>query len=171
MSAKMVSLGRCRFAVYLAAAAITTSLPIVSRAAETPGEVDPEMRRELELAEERFGQAIEKRDAAALTDMLADYFSAAVGDEEKAAGKARVIAQVKAGTLVFYRIERDVRLRVSAGHYDLEGAAKSPPREISDKPVETEWVKVRRVWINKEGRWLLILQHVTEPETEKGTRR
>jgi hypothetical protein len=147
------------------------SMPLAARAAETRAEVDPKMRRELELAEEQLGQAIEKRDAAALTDMLADYFSAAVGNEEKAANKARVIAQAKAGRLIFYRMERDVRLRVSAAYYDLTGEAKAPPRAISDKPVETEWVKVRRMWIKKDGHWLLILQQVSKPEDEKTTER
>lgn len=164
---KAMSLGRSWFATFVAAAAITMSMRIVALAAEISDEVDPKTRRELEMAEERFGQAIEKRDTAALTDMLADYFSAAVGNAEKAASKERVMAQAKAGTLIFYRMERDVRLRVSADHYDLNGEAKAPPRGISDKPVQTEWVKVRRMWIKKEGRWLLILQHVSDPEAER----
>jgi hypothetical protein len=164
---KAMSLGRTWFATLVAATAIMMSMRTVALAAKISDEVNPKMRRELEMAEERFGQAIEKRDTGALTDMLADYFSAAVGNEEKAASKARVIAQAKAGTLIFYRMERDVRLRVSAEYYDLNGEAKAPPRGISDKPVQTEWVKVRRMWIKKEGRWLLILQHVSEPEDEK----
>ncbi len=167
-----MSLGRRWFAsLTAAAAAIAVSLPIIAMAAETPGEVDPKMRRELEMAEERLRQAIEKRDTAALADMLADYFSASVGNAEKAAAKQRVIAQAKAGSLVFYRMERESRLRVSAETYDFEGEAKSPPREITDKPVETKWVHVRRVWIKKEGRWLLILQHVSERKADKDTER
>jgi hypothetical protein len=164
-----MSLGRSWFVILIAAAAIRMSMPHVARAEEASGEVDPKMRGELEMAEERLGQAIEKRDTVALTDMLADYFSAAFGNQEKAASKARVVAQAKAGRLIFYRMEKDVRLRVSAAYYDLTGEAKAPPRAISDKPVQTEWVKVRRMWIKKDGRWLLILQHVSEPEDEKET--
>jgi hypothetical protein len=164
-----MSLGRNWFVILLVAAAIRMSMPHVARAEEASGEVDPKMRGELEMAEERLSQAIEKRDIAALTDMLADYFSAAFGNEEKAANKARVVAQAKAGRLIFYRMEKDVRLRVSATYYDLTGEAKAPPRAISDKPVKTVWVKVRRMWIKKDGRWLLILQHVSEPEDAKET--
>ena len=128
------------------------------------------MRRAVEMAE-RLGRAIDNRDVAALADILADYFPASVGDEQKAATKRRVIAQAKAGTLVFYRMERDVWLRISADHYDLEGEAKSSPRETSDKPVEMKWVRVRRVWAKKHGRWILILQHLSEPEDEKESER
>ena len=168
MRANKVSLGRICCAALAGTASTVIFLSIVARAAETgAAEVDPKMRRELEMAEERLGQAIEKRDPAALTELLADYFSAALGDDEKAATKGRTIARAKAGTLVFYRIERDVRLRVSADHYDLEGEAKSPPRKISDRPEEPKWVHVRRVWTRKDGRWLLVLQHVGEPEDEK----
>ena len=167
-----MSLGQRWFASLTAAAAAIAVLPsIIALAAETPAEVDPRMRRELEMAEERLGEAIEKRDTAALVDILADYFSASVGNAEKAAAKQRVIAQAKAGSLVFHRMEREPRLRVSAETYDLEGEAKSPPREITDKPVETKWVHVRRVWIKKEGHWLLILQHVSEPKTDNDTKR
>jgi hypothetical protein len=170
MSPKGVSLGR-KWIASLAGAAFAVALPMIALAEESPGEVDPKMRREVEMAEERLGRAIENRDATGLADMLADYFSASVGDAERAATKQRVIAQAKAGRLIFYRMEREVRLRVSAGHYDRAGEAKSPPREISDKPVEIKWVRVRRVWLKKDGRWLLILQHVSEREDDEEAER
>ena len=144
----------------------------VQGAAEKTGEVDPKTRKELQAAEERFGEAIEKRDPAALSEMLADYYSDSIGDQEKAIAKVGVIARAKGGTLVFYRIEKDPRFTVSAATYTVEGEAKSFERLITDQPTKFKWVKVRRVWIKKDGHWLLILQNIRDAEEEEtGTKK
>jgi hypothetical protein len=136
-------------------------------AAEKVAEVDPNIRKELDAAEKRFGEAIQKRDDAALTEILAEYYADSIGDAETAIPKARTIARLKLGALAFYRMERDQRLRVSGDYYDLEGEAKDPPRRVADVPAKEKWVHVRRVWVKKDGRWLLILQNVRELEGEK----
>ncbi len=136
-------------------------------AADKPGEVDPKTRKELQEAEQRFGHAIEKRDTAALSEILADYYAESEGDENMGVPKRAVIARAKGGTLVFYRIERDAKCTVSAATYTIEGEAKSFGRLITDQPAEFKWVKVRRMWIKKDGHWLLILQNIRDAEEEK----
>ena len=136
-------------------------------AADKPGEVDPKTLKELKAAEERLGQAIEKRDTAALTEMLADYYADSIGDEDRAVPKRGVIARAKVGTLAFYRVERDARFTTSAATYTVEGEAKSFDRLVTDQPAKFKWVRVRRMWIKKDGHWLLILQNIRDVEEEK----
>jgi hypothetical protein len=140
--------------------------PGVGAADKTP-EVDAKTQKELQAAEARFGDAIEKRDTAALSEMLADYYADSIGDEKEAVPKRRVIARAKGGSLVFYRIERDALFTVSAQTYTIEGEAKSFERLVTDEPAKFKWVKVRRMWIKKDGRWLLILQNIRDVEEEK----
>jgi hypothetical protein len=64
-------------------------------------------------------------------------------------------------------VDPKMRREVERAEERVEGEAKPPPREISDKPVEMKWVRVRRVWAKKDGRWILILQHLSQPEDEK----
>jgi hypothetical protein len=130
-----------------------------------PGEVDAKTRKELQAAEERFGQAIEKRDTAALSEILADYYADSIGDEERAIPKRGVIARAKAGTLFFYRIERDLQFSVSAQTYTVEGKAVPPPPPFSpDRAGEAKWASVRRMWTKKDDRWLLIMQNIREAD-------
>ena len=136
-------------------------------AADKPGEVDPKTLKELQAAEQRFGQAIEKRDAAVLSEMLADYYADSVGDEDRAVPKRGVIARAKRGVLVFYRVEKDVHFTTSAATYSVEGEAKSFDRLVTDQPAKFKWVHVRRIWIKKDGHWLLILQNIRDVEEEK----
>ena len=58
-------------------------------------------------------------------------------------------------------------MRVSGDTYDLEGEAKAPPHLVTDQPAEEKWVHLRRVWIKKDGRWILIMQNLRELEEEK----
>jgi hypothetical protein len=140
----------------------------VQAAADKPGEIDPKTLKELKAAEQRFGEAIEKRDAAALSEMLADYYADSIGDEDRAVPKRGVIARAKGGTLVFYRVERDARFTMSATtYYSVEGEAKSFDRLVTDQPAKFKWVRVRRMWIKKDGHWLLILQNIRDVEEEK----
>jgi hypothetical protein len=136
-------------------------------APDKSGEIDPKILKELKAAEERFGQAIEKRDDAALSEMLTDYYADSIGDEERAIPKRGVIARAKGGTLVFYRVERDARFTTSAATYSVEGEAKSFDHLVTDQPGKFKWVRVRRVWMKKDGRWLLILQNIRDVEEEK----
>jgi hypothetical protein len=137
-------------------------------AGNKPGEVDPKTRQELAAAEKRFGEAIEKRDTAALSEILADYYADSIGDEERAVPKSRVIARAKAGTLFFYRIETDLRMSVSAQTYTVEGKAVPPPPAFSpDYAGQAKWAHVRRMWTKKDGKWVLILQNISDVEEEK----
>lgn len=136
-------------------------------AADKSGEIDPNTLKELKAAEQRFGQAIEKRDTAALSEMLADYYADSIGDEDRAVPKRAVIARAKEGTLMFYRVERDPHFSTSAATYTVEGEAKSFDRLVTDQPAKFKWVRVRRMWTKKDGRWLLILQNIRDVEEEK----
>jgi hypothetical protein len=138
-----------------------------SASADKSGEIDPKTLKELKAAEQRFGEAIEKRDIAALSEMLADYYADSIGDEEKAVSKRGVIARAKNGTLVFFRVEKDAHFTVSAATYTVEGEAKSFDRLITDQPAKFKWARVRRMWIKKDGHWLLILQNIRDIEEEK----
>ncbi len=144
----------------------TVPLP-VSRADEAKP-VDAQTRKELQSQEERLRVAIEKRDAAALSEILADYYADSRGDEEKAVTKPGIIARAKAGTLSFYRIEKEARFTAAGSDfYDVQGEAKSPPETISDQPIKERWVRVRRVWAKKDGHWFLIMQNIREAEEDE----
>ena len=143
---------------------LSISAPAGVFAAEKAVEVDAKTRKELQAMESRFAEAIQKRDDKTLAEILAEYYADSIGDEERAASKRLVLARARAGTLVSYPIERELRFTVSAQTYTIEGEAKSLPRLVTDKPVETKWVQVRRIWIKKDGHWLLILQNVREDE-------
>jgi hypothetical protein len=137
-------------------------------AADKAAEVDAKTREELQAAEKRFGTAIEKRDIAALSEILADYYADSYGDDERAVPKRGVIARAKAGTLFFYRIETDLRISVSAKTYTVAGNAIPPPPQFwSERAVEPKWVRVRRMWTKNGGRWILIMQNVQESDEEK----
>jgi hypothetical protein len=136
-------------------------------AAEKVVEVDATTRKELQAMESRFAEAIQKRDDRTLSEILADYYADSVGDEERAASKRLVLARARTGTLVSYPIEKELRFTVSAETYTIEGEAKSPPRLVTDEPVKIKWVQVRRIWIKKDGHWLLILQNIRDEEEEK----
>jgi len=138
-------------------------------AADKAGEVDAKTREELQAAEKRFGIAIEKRDTAALSEILADYYADSYGDEERAVPKRGVIARAKAGTLFFYRIETDLRFSVSAQTYTVEGKAVPPPPPFSpDGAGVANWVRVRRMWTKKDGSWILIMQNIRESDADEG---
>ena len=142
-------------------------LPTKIRAADNTPEIDPKSRRELEEMESRLDRVIQQHDAAALADMLAEYYADAYYKSTRAITKQNAIALVKAGTLLSYPIERETQFRVSAGTYTVEGEAKVPPRQISDQAPEVKWVSVRRLWIKKEGHWLLVAQILGESEEKK----
>ena len=153
--------------VFAALVSLCITAPAGVLAAENVVEVDPATRKELHAMEHRFDEAIQKRDERALAEILAEYYADSIGDEERAASKRLVLARARTGTLVSYPIERELRVTVSAETYTIEGEAKSPPRLVVDEPVEVKWVHVRRVWIKKEGHWLLILQNIRDEEEEK----
>jgi len=148
-------------------ASIGMLLPSESPAADGVTELDPKSRKELEEMESLFGQAIEHHDSAALSDMLAEYYADSYRDRTTAVNKRGTIARASAGTLSFYRIEKDARFTVSAGMYTIEGEAKAKPRLISDQEPEVKWVQVRRLWTKKDGHWLLVAQIVGEPDEKK----
>ncbi len=148
-------------------ASIGLLLPSKGHAADGVTEIDATTRKELEEMEGRFGRAIEQHDSAALSDMLTEYYADSHRDAKMAVSKSGAIAGAKAGTLFFYRIEKDARFTVSAGMYTVEGEAKAKPRLVSDQEAEVKWVQVRRLWTKKDGHWLLVAQILGEPDEKK----
>jgi hypothetical protein len=122
---------------------------------------DPKEKAELQQMEERFGAAVEKRDSATLTELLADYYSDAIEGSKKALNKRGTIERLNAERLSFYRIEKDLKMTHSADIFKVTGLAKAtPPDRNSEKSLGKKWIHVRRYWTKKEGRWLLVGQIV-----------
>jgi hypothetical protein len=136
--------------------------------AQNDRKIDASTIKELETAEKRLGEAIEKHDEAALSEILANYYADSFGDDEIALPKRRVLALAKESKLYFYRIEKDARFSVSAQTYTVEGQAVPPPPQFfSEQPVVANWMHVQRRWTKVNGHWILIMQNVRELKDEK----
>jgi hypothetical protein len=113
---------------------------------------DKKLEREIRTAEARLGNAIRKRDTAALEKLLADYYADSREGSERAIGKQRTIANLKSGLLRYYQIEEDQKFTVRVDIMQIEGVSKS-----KEAHQESE-VYVTRLWTKKDGRWQLIAQ-------------
>lgn len=107
--------------------------------------------------EKDLGLAIEKRDGPALEKILADHYFDAYSDEN-ALSRAATIARCKAGALTFLAIEKEQKLSTNAEGVTVEGLAKYEPPRVDDRKHVEQWIRVRRLWAKKEGRWLLMSQ-------------
>ena len=127
--------------------------------------VDKKAEREIRKAEEQFGQAIRKRDAAALDRMLAEYYSDAFEGSERAVSKSGTLARCKAGTLSYYKIEAERKLTARVELIQVEGVAKMKQQNGRDNEAETE-IRVKRLWTKKDGRWVLVAQTIEPIDSE-----
>jgi len=138
--------------------------PKPSPSAET--KIDAKTEAELLQAEDRFNIAILNRDGKGLSDLLADYYADAVGEDERAVNKRGAIQRATVGKLPVYRVEKDRKLIRSGNTFTVEGLAKDSRPVLSEENRKEEWVHVRRLWLRQGDRWLAIAQIIT-PEEEK----
>lgn len=135
---------------------------------KTPNtEFDPKSKAELLQMEERFGAAVEKRDTAALNEILADYFAGSYLGAKRAFNKRGAIAKANEGLLTFFRIEKEQKTNHSVDIFTVEGLAKEKQAEDSGKEQEEKWVHVRRLWTKKDDRWMLVAQILGPREKQK----
>jgi hypothetical protein len=156
-------------ALLLFAVAWTPRLAPSQDKTATP-EVDAKSTAELLQMESRFGLAVQKRDTAALAEILAEYYADAYDGSESAISKRSAIARTKAGILFFYRIEKEQQISRSLEIVTIQGLARDKPIQVSDQEPEEKWIRVRRLWTKKDGRWLLIAQmlHPIEEDGPEG---
>ena len=130
-------------------------------------QVNPKIKSEIHRAEEQLGRAILKCDAVALSQMLTNYYANASEGSESAESKQTTLARCQSGTLVFYKIEENGKLSVSAEIVTVEGEARVMRRvRPNDNEIESR-VRVRRLWTKKNGRWLLVSQTTKDGDEDR----
>ena len=127
--------------------------------------IDRKLEREIRAAEDRLRRAIEKRDAASLDLLLADYYADGYEGSERAIGKKVTLAQCKSGTLHFYEIEKGWKLTVRGDLLQVEGVAQEEAKPQVDNEFAAD-VHITRLWTRKNGSWQLIAQTLGAPEDE-----
>lgn len=135
----------------------------------TPGiRVDKKVQREILKMEANFGRAIQRRDAASLNRLLADYYADGNEGGKTAMAKEATLAHCKAGTLPHYPIQKGRKFTPRSGIVEIEGISRRKQTLITDND-SAELIRVRRMWIKKNGNWLLIAQTIgpVEPNAEK----
>lgn len=120
--------------------------------------VDPKTKKEISKMEKALAEAIEAHDTDVLDSLLADYFADAYAESESGLSKAGAIKACKAGTLPSYRFVRSPQLSQSGEVVHVEGIAKERLASSNDNKPKDQFVRVRRVWTQKEGHWLLVAQ-------------
>ncbi len=140
----------------LAISAWLVMTPSHAESSEKP--VDAKTKKEILAREEKLAEAIEAHDAAALGPMLAEYYADAFGDDEEAISKAEALKSCQAGTLPSYRFVRPPQLSRSGEMVIVQGTAKVSPDPRNDVGPGEELVRVRRLWTQKNGQWLLVAQ-------------
>jgi len=132
-------------------------------------EVDSKVKKEVVAMEEQLGLAIAKRDIPVLEKMLADHYFDAFSDEN-ALSRANTIARCKAGLLSFLAIEKELHLSPNVEGIVVEGLSRSRPTQSDDRAPEEQWIRIRRLWAKKDGRWLLMsqLRRRTDEEDKSG---
>ena len=132
-------------------------------------EIDALTEAELLLAEDRFVNAIENRDAKELEELLHPQFADAFEGRESAISKRGFIPRASRGSLPVYRVEKERKLTRSGNLFTVEGLARDMSHEgWESRPAE--WVHVRRLWENQSTRWLAtaqIIKPAAEREAEK----
>jgi hypothetical protein len=121
------------------------------------GKLDSKIRKEIAEMEKQLELAMEKRDGAALEKILADHYFDAYSDE-RALSRADTIARCKAGKLSFVNIERELEVSPNVEGITVEGLSKYNPPEVDDRTPDEQWIRVRRLWEKKDGRWVLASQ-------------
>jgi hypothetical protein len=142
---------------------------IESDSLRTPrNRIDKKVQREILKMEAIFGRAIERRDAASLNRLLADYYADGNEGGERAMAKKATLAHCKAGTLPYYRIQAERKFNARSEVIEVEGISKRKQTLVTDNN-PPELIRVRRMWTKKDGNWLLIAQTIgpVQPDAEK----
>jgi hypothetical protein len=147
------------------------SLPTIAQTTEqdslpTPSiGIDKKAQRQILKMEADFGRAIERRDAASLDRLLADYYADGNEGSESATAKEATLAHCKAGTLPYYRIYAERKFIVRSDIIEIQGTSRTEQKLITDNNAE-QLIRVRRLWTKKNGNWLLIAQTIGPVERE-----
>jgi hypothetical protein len=128
--------------------------------------VDKKLEREIRAAEDQLRLAIQKRDAASLNLVLADYYADSREGSDRAIGKETTLAKCKNGTLHFYQIKKDRKLTVRAELVQVAGVARAEEGKLQSDTDFAADVYVTRLWTKKDGRWQLIAQTLRPLEEE-----
>lgn len=145
----------------------TRQTPTASPApSSTPAtEIDALTEAELLLAEDRFVNAIENRDAKELEELLHPQFADAIKGRESAVTKRGFIPRVSNGSVPAYRVEKERKLTRSGNLFTVEGLARDMSHDGCESRPE-EWVHVRRLWERQSTRWLATAQ-IIKPVEER----
>lgn len=153
-----------RFGLALLALCVL-SLPTFAQTTEqdsvpTPRvQIDKKVQRQILKLEADFGRAIERRDAASLDRLLADYYADGNEGSESATAKEATLARCKAGTLPYYRIHEERKFIVRPDIIEIQGTSRREQKLVTDNDAE-QLIRVRRMWTKKDGNWLLIGQTI-----------
>ena len=142
---------------------IPTPMPAPSSTPVT--EIDAVTEAELLLAEDRFVNAIENRDAKELEELLHPQFADAIKGRESAVTKRGFVPKVSKGSVPAYRVEKERKLTRSGNLFTVEGLARDMSRDGWESRPE-EWVQVRRLWEKQSTRWLATAQ-IIKPADER----
>jgi hypothetical protein len=145
------------------------SVTYSEEAAKSEGGVDEKTTKAVLEMEKQLALAIEKRDVTLLDKLLADYYADAYSGSEKALTKRHAMARCQAGTLLYYAFDQKPELSRSAEMVTIEGVSKVSPPSANDAHKEP-LLHVKRLWANKDGRWLLVVQRRGPAEGEQRER-
>jgi hypothetical protein len=133
----------------------STAKPIAS--ASGNAKVDATTEAELLQAEQRFREAIEKRDSDALDHLLMDYYTDGLEEGERALTKRAVLIQCEAGKLDPLTIDKP-RITQTGDRTTVEGQSKMALKNRTTGQTEERAVHVRRFWTRKDGQWFVAGQ-------------
>lgn len=151
------------FLVSLEAIAQTSTR--VSTVSTSKSQIDKKVEREITKAEGRLGQAIRKRDVAALDLLLADYYADAYEGRERAVDKGATLAKCRAGMLDYYKIQAGKKLTARGDIMQIEGIGRREEKLATDTQVEKQ-IRLTRLWTRENGRWVLIAQNLQPVNSE-----
>jgi hypothetical protein len=114
-------------------------------------------RKELLMMEDRLRDAIEKRDPDSLNPILAEYYTDAMEESERALTKRAVLMQCEAGKLESLTIKKP-DISQNGDKTTVEGRSKMTVKDRATAKTEEHAVRVRRFWVQKDGKWLLAAQ-------------
>ncbi|MEP6743227.1 MAG: nuclear transport factor 2 family protein [bacterium] len=146
----------------VSALAISPAVPIVAPHVITQSQpkVEKRLSREIDGVEDQLRKAIARKDAKSLDRLLADYYADAYEGSERAFGKKPTLAECRAGTLHYYKIDKERKLTVRGGDIiQLEGISRLNEKSAGNTGTESE-VHVTRLWSRESGHWNLISQTV-----------
>jgi hypothetical protein len=144
------------FSLICASSLISAAEP---KPSPTPSKKEFERKaKEVTEMESQLAVAIEKKDTAFLEKVLAESYYDVYEGDKRAASKLITIARSKAGILRNLAIQKERQIKPDKDFIAVEGEAKSRPAKVDDTTPEEEWVHVRRLWIKKDGNWLLTCQ-------------